>query len=92
MTHIDLQGLLHELHRVSLKPLLAGHTAKVIGFTVKRDLKLGCFVVQNRAANWILRHYPDLNLTEKYTFSLLSLVVGKAANKKSDWEKRVKRR
>jgi hypothetical protein len=77
---------------VSFKPLLAGHTAKVIGFTVKRDLELGCFVVQNCAANWILRHYPDLNLNEKCAFCLLSLVVRKAANKKSDWEKRVKRR
>jgi hypothetical protein len=74
---------------VSLEPLLAAHAAKVIGFTVKRDLKLGCFVVQNRAANWILRHYPDLNLSGKYTFGLLSLVVRKAVNKKSDREKKV---
>jgi hypothetical protein len=74
---------------VSLEPLLAGHAAKVIGFTVKCDLKLGCFVVQNRSANWILRHYPDLNLNEKYTFHLLSLVVRKPADKKSDREKKV---
>jgi hypothetical protein len=67
--------LFHKLHRVSLEPLLAGNAAEVIGFAVKRDLKLGCFVVQNRATNWILRHYPDLNLNEKYTFRLLSLSV-----------------
>ena len=85
-------SLFHKLHRVSLEPLLAGDAAEVIGFAVKRDLKLGCFVVQNGAANWILRHYPDLNLNEKYTFRLLSLVVRKAANKKSDGEKGVKRR
>jgi hypothetical protein len=60
----------------------------VVGFAVKRDLKLGCFVVQNRAANWILRHYPDLNLSERCAFCLLSLVVRNAANKKSDRKKR----
>ena len=81
-------SLFHKLHRVPLEPFLAGHTAEVIGFTVKRDLKLGCFVVQNCAANWILRHYPNLNLNEKYAFCLLSLVVRKAANKKSDGKKR----
>ena len=74
-----LAGLLYEFHRVSLKPLLAGHAAKVIGFTIKRDLELRCLLVQNRATNWILRHYPDLDLNERYTFHLLSLVVRKTA-------------
>jgi len=38
-------SLFHKLHRVSLEPFLAGDAAEVIGFAVKRDLELGCFVV-----------------------------------------------
>jgi hypothetical protein len=62
---------------MSLESLLAGYAAKVIRFAVKRDLELGCLVVQNRTADWILRHYLDLNLNGKCAFCLLSLVVRK---------------
>jgi hypothetical protein len=73
---------------VSLEPLLAGDAAEVIGFAVKRDLELGCLVVQYCAANWIFRHYPDLNLNGKCAFCLLSLVVRKDVNKKKvGWRK-----
>jgi hypothetical protein len=60
---------------MSFKPLLAGHATEVIGFSVKGDLELGCFVVQQYTANWIFRHYPYPNLNGKYAFCLLSLSV-----------------
>jgi hypothetical protein len=74
---------------VSLEPFLACDAAEVISLTVKGDLKLGCLVVQYRAANWIFRHYPDLNLKGKCAFCLLSLVVRKTANKKNKMRKKV---
>jgi len=39
--------------------------------------ELGCFVVENHAANWVFRHYLGLNLREECAFRLLLLVVKK---------------
>jgi hypothetical protein len=58
-------SLLHELRWVSLEPLLAGNTAKMIGLTIIGNLELGNLLVQNGTTNRILRHYPTLNLTEE---------------------------
>jgi hypothetical protein len=57
--------------------LLAGHAAKMIGFSVIGDFELGCLFIQNSAANWVFGHYLTHDLIETYTFYLLSLVVKK---------------
>jgi len=57
--------LLHELQRMSLESLLAGHAAKMISFAFECDLEFGCLIVQNNTAHWILRHYSCLNLMEE---------------------------
>ncbi len=45
-----------ELGSIPLEPLLAGYTAKIVGFTIMRDFELGRFLVQNCAANGISWH------------------------------------
>jgi len=37
--------LLHELQRMSLESLLAGHAAKMISFAFECDLEFGCLIV-----------------------------------------------
>jgi len=62
---------------VSLEPLLAGDAAKMIRFTIESDFELGCFFVQNYAANGIFRQFLGLNLNEECDFCLLLIVVKK---------------
>jgi hypothetical protein len=64
---------------VSFEPLLACHATKMIGFTVVRDLKLGCLFVQNNAANRIFWHYFTLNLIERVDL-LLIMISGERIN------------
>lgn len=71
--------LLDKLHWVSFEPLLACHATKMIGFTVVRDLKLGCLFVQNNAANRIFWHYFTLNLIERVDL-LLIMISGERIN------------
>jgi len=67
---------------VSFEPLLAGHAAKMIGFTVIRDLKLGCLFIQNNAANRIFWHYFTLNLIERVDLLLIMISGEKIKMKK----------
>jgi hypothetical protein len=45
-----------EFGRIPFEPLLAGYAAKMVGFAIMGDLELCCFLIQNRAANWISGH------------------------------------
>jgi hypothetical protein len=62
---------------VPLEPLFAGDAAKMICFTIESDFELGCFFVQNHAANGIFRQFLGLNLNEECDFCLLLIVVKK---------------
>jgi hypothetical protein len=67
---------------VSFEPLLAGHAAKMIGFTLVGDLKLGCLFIQNNAANRIFWHYFTLNLIERVDLLLIMISGEKIKMKK----------
>jgi hypothetical protein len=51
---------------MSFEPFLAGHTAEIVGLTVKCNLELRRLASENRAANaanWIFVGHSILNLT-----------------------------
>jgi hypothetical protein len=51
----------------------------MIGLTIISNLELGNLLVQNGPTNRILRHYPNLNLMQQWTFCLLILAVTREA-------------
>jgi hypothetical protein len=69
--------LFYELGFPSFKFLLAGYTAKIVGFALICDFIFGCVFSQNHSANWVPEHFFGLNLVEDYVFRLLWLMVQK---------------
>jgi hypothetical protein len=60
-----------------LEPLLTSDTAEMVCFAFEGDFELGCFFVQNYAANWVFRQFLSPNLNEECGICLLLIVVKK---------------